>query len=325
MLRAIPSRPVEPAIEMYKLVVSDLDGTLLGPDHRLGDYTRGVLGRLRAAGTDLVLASGRHFMDIRGIARLLAAQGASDGGRKPGRNRVTAAGGRTKLDRAEDGAPTEAEHGYLISCNGAAVNAADGRLVQATCLGQEPLGFLLHDPLFRSVHTNVFLADAWLVEQADPSLLRFHRDSGFCYRVVDFAALDDPAVLKVYFSGAHDHLLDLEAEILTRYGETLGTTFSLPQTLEVMAAGVSKGAALARLLPDLGLTPADVVCIGDGLNDLEMLRLVADGGGLALLMDNADDRLHAALPDLPRIGSHADEAVASYLERMLANGTLRPA
>ncbi len=55
-----------------------------------------------------------------------------------------------------------------------------------------------------------------------------------------------------------------------------------------------------------------------------MLQLVADGGGLALLMDNADQRLHQALPQVPHIGSHADEAVARCLARLLAAGALRP-
>ena len=281
---------------MYKLVVSDLDGTLLGPDHRLGDYTRGVLRRVRGAGVDLVLASGRHFMDIRVLA-----------------------------DQVADGSDSSAAQpggGCLVSCNGAAVNAADGRLLQATCLRHETLDFLLRDPLFRDVHTNVFLTDAWLVERAEPGLLRYHQDSGFRYRVMDFAALDAPEVLKVFYYGEHEHLVDLEAEILARHGDALGTTFSLPQTLEVMAAGVSKGAALTRMLESIGLTPAEVVCYGDGLNDLEMLQLIADGGGLALLMDNADSRLQAALPDLPRAGSHADNAVARHLEELLADGLL---
>jgi len=118
-------------------------------------------------------------------------------------------------------------------------------------------------------------------------------------------------VLKVFYYGEHAHLVDLEAAIRERHD-------GRPQTLEVMAAGVSKGAALARLLADFGLTPADVVCYGDGLNDLEMLALIHDGGGLALLMANADARLHAALPDPPRIGSHAEEAVARHLEGLLA-------
>jgi Cof subfamily protein (haloacid dehalogenase superfamily) len=276
---------------MYKLVVSDLDGTLLGPDHRLGDYTRGVLARVHHAGADLVLASGRHFMDIRVLAGQL--------------------GGDATLAAAR-------QRGALVSCNGAAVNAADGRLLQTTCIAPDALAFLTRDPLFRQVQTNVFVTDAWLVEQAEPSLLRYHQDSGFRYRVVDFGGLDGSAVLKVFYYGEHAHLVDLEAAIRERHDGRLGTTFSLPQTLEVMAAGVSKGAALARLLADFGLTPADVVCYGDGLNDLEMLALIHDGGGLALLMANADARLHAALPDLPRIGSHAEEAVARHLEGLLA-------
>jgi Cof subfamily protein (haloacid dehalogenase superfamily) len=295
MLHAIGRNPQDTATEMYKLVISDLDGTLLGPDHRLGDYTRAVLGRVRQAGADVVLASGRHFMDI----RVLAAQLGEDAA--PGRGR-----------------------GCLVSCNGAAVNAADGRLLQSTCIAADALAFLTRDPLFQPVQTNVFLTNAWLVEQAEPSLLRYHQASGFCYRVVDFATLEAPAVLKVFYYGEHAHLLQLEAEILARHDHHLTTTFSLPQTLEVMAAGVSKGAALARLLPDMGIAPAEVVCIGDGLNDLEMLRLIAEGGGLALLMDNADPRLHAALPQLPHIGSHADEAVARYLDGLLAEGLLSP-
>ena len=285
---------------MYKLVVSDLDGTLLGPDHRLGDYTRRILARVRQAGADVVLASGRHFMDI----RVLAAQLGGDTG--------------TAL-------ATAARRGWLVSCNGAAVNAADGRLVQSTCIAADALAFLTRDPLFRQVQTNVFITDAWLVERAEPSLLRYHQDSGFRYRVVDFGSLDGAAVLKVFYYGEHAHLRDLEAAIRTRWNGHLGTTFSLPQTLEVMAAGVSKGAALARLLDDFGLSPAEVVCYGDGLNDLEMLALIADGGGLALLMENADPRLHAALPHLPRVGSHADEAVARHLDRLLADGLLAPA
>ena len=53
---------------MYRLVVCDLDGTLLNPRHRLGDYTRTVLQRLREAGVELMLASGRHAEDLRGLA-----------------------------------------------------------------------------------------------------------------------------------------------------------------------------------------------------------------------------------------------------------------
>jgi len=269
---------------MHKLVVSDLDGTLLGPDHRLGAYTRSVLARLRAAGIELILASGRHVMDV----GALSAQLGSDG--------------------------------CLITCNGAAVNDGQGRLMQSRCIEQAMVDFLLRDPLFASVHTNVFLTNAWLVERPEPDLLRYHQDSGFHYQVVDFGTLGELDVLKVFFSGEHEHLLRLEAAILERAGSQLGTTFSLPQTLEVMACGVSKGAALAMLLEQQGLSPTDVICFGDGLNDLDMLSLVADGQGKALLMDNADPRLHADLPELEVLGSNRDESVARYLDALLRAG-----
>lgn len=42
---------------------------------------------------------------------------------------------------------------------------------------------------------------------------------------------------------------------------------------EVMAEGVNKGNATRRLAAELGLDLADVICIGDGINDLEMLEI----------------------------------------------------
>lgn len=45
---------------MYKLIVCDLDGTFLTPKHRLGDYSRAVLTRLREQGVEVILASGRQ-------------------------------------------------------------------------------------------------------------------------------------------------------------------------------------------------------------------------------------------------------------------------
>lgn len=273
---------------MYKLVVSDLDGTLLGPDHRLGDYTRGVLRKLRAAGIDLILASGRHYMDVRAFSGQLGT------------------------------------HGCLITCNGAAVNDGQGRLVQSLSIDQDTVAFLLHDPLFAQVHTNVFLTDAWLVEQPEPSLLRYHQHSGFCYRVVDFAALDDVDVLKVFYYAEHAQLLELEAAINERIGDRVDTTFALPQTLEVMAAGVNKGAALRMILEGLELSPAEVVCFGDGLNDREMLHLIAAGAGTGLLMENADPRLHADLPALQVIGSNSTESVACYLDALLSGNAHPP-
>ncbi len=266
---------------MYKLVVTDLDGTLLTADHRLGEYTRGVLGRLRRQGVEIMLASGRHYQDVRSLSEQLGSRGC------------------------------------LISSNGAAVHDREAQLVHCHAIDPACLDFLLRDPTFDRVHTNVYRPDDWLVEAPEPTLLRYHQDSGFAYRIVDFAGLDDVPVLKVfYYCRDPDHLRTLERAITERHGNHLTTTYSLPVVLEVMAKGVSKGSALEGVVERLGFAPQDVIAFGDGRNDLEMLRYAGKG----VLMANADPGLREALPGLEVIGSNQDESVATYLQTVLMGG-----
>jgi len=265
---------------MYKLIVCDLDGTLLTPEHRLGDYSRSVLARLRELGIEIMLASGRHFQDIRRLSDQL--------------------GGK----------------GCLISSNGAAVHDRQARLVHRTVIDPECVDFLIGDPAFQGVHINVYRSEDWLVERPEPYLLQYHQDSGFAYRVTDLASMAPDDVLKVFFYGEPSMLKELEALILERYRERLTTTFSLPVTLEVMAQGVSKGAALGRVAEGLGIPLSEVIAFGDGMNDQEMLHLAGTG----IRMANADPRLKEALPDLEEIGSNREESVARYLEDLLLSG-----
>ena len=52
---------------MYKVVVSDLDGTLLNTQHQISPHTRNTLHRLHDQGIKLVVATGRHHVDVQGI------------------------------------------------------------------------------------------------------------------------------------------------------------------------------------------------------------------------------------------------------------------
>ena len=264
----------------FRLIVSDLDGTLLTPEHRVGDRTQRVLRRLRDQGIELVLASGRHFHDVRAISA------------------VFGSGVRT------------------VSSNGAAVYDADGEILEVASLEPSCLDFLVSDPAFATVHTNLYRTHDWLVERPEPRLLAYHAESGFSYRQVDFRSLDHEPVLKVFFYGEHPELSDLQGYIAQRCGGRVATTFSLPSILEVMAEGVSKGAALARIREGLGLDASEVIAFGDGLNDLEMLRAAGSG----ILMGNADPRLKAALPGNLVIGGNDEEAVARYLEELYGDG-----
>jgi Cof subfamily protein (haloacid dehalogenase superfamily) len=227
-----------------------------------------------------MLASGRHFQDIRTLSDQL--------------------GGK----------------GCLISSNGAAVHDRQARLVHRTVIDAECVGFLIGDPSFSGIHINVYRSEDWLVERPEPYLLQYHQDSGFGYRITDLANLEPDDILKVFFFGEPAELKRLEGLILERYGDRLSTTFSLPVTLEVMAQGVSKGAALARVAERLGVALGEVIAFGDGMNDREMLQLVGKG----VRMANADPRLQEALPHLEEIGNNREESVARYLEELFLSG-----
>lgn len=266
---------------MNQLIVSDLDGTLLDPEHRLGHYTLAVLEAVRRQGVEILLASGRHYRDVHSYAQQL--------------------GGCV----------------WLISSNGAAVHDRRSRLSYCRAIDPGCLEFLLHDPIFERVHTNIYRVHDWLVDRPEPSLLRYHQDSGFAYEVVDFADLDQQPVLKVfYYHRDPDRLQALECAIMERLGDLVTTTYSLPVVLEVMARGVSKGDALDWVLGQLGGSPGQVIAFGDGRNDLQMLRAAGKG----VLMGNADGRLKEALPHLEVIGSNAEEAVAKYLAERFGSG-----
>ena len=87
---------------------------------------------------------------------------------------------------------------------------------------------------------------------------------------------------------------------------------AVPDMLEVLPLGASKGTGARRLLDALGVAPARAAAIGDGENDLDMLR----GVGLGLAMANAVPSTRAAAAHvLSR--SNNEDGVAEAIERYL--------
>ena len=81
--------------------------------------------------------------------------------------------------------------------------------------------------------------------------------------------------------------------------------------LELVPLGVNKGNALARLLDVLGMTPQDLIAIGDNYNDLEMIELAGTG----VAMGNAPEDIQRRADFVTR--SNAEDGVAYALEQLL--------
>ncbi len=54
---------------MARLAAFDMDGTLLMPDHHLGEKTLSTLARLRERDITLTFATGRHALEMQRISR----------------------------------------------------------------------------------------------------------------------------------------------------------------------------------------------------------------------------------------------------------------
>ena len=65
------------------------------------------------------------------------------------------------------------------------------------------------------------------------------------------------------------------------------------------------------LLNEMGVDPAVVMAVGDGENDLELLRMA----GLSVAMGNAADAVKAAADAV--VGSNEDAGVAEAIERFV--------
>jgi Cof subfamily protein (haloacid dehalogenase superfamily) len=80
---------------------------------------------------------------------------------------------------------------------------------------------------------------------------------------------------------------------------------------ELLAPNVSKWSAIKNILTKYRISPNDVAAIGDGPNDIDMLRYV----GMGVAMENASEKVKAASNFVT--GHHENDGVAEFIERFL--------
>ena len=267
--------------DSVKIVASDLDGTLLAPNHQLSDFTKLTLKKLHEQGYTFIFATGRHHVDVAGIRQIA-------------------------------GIPA-----YMITSNGARVHDQNDQLMYSQNVPQElvqpVIDIVRQDP---NIFIHMYQNEDWLLDREDEMLAKFHSESGFSYKRFEADNAPSDRIAKVFFTHPeqdHEHLVTFEQKLKEAFGDKLNVTFSTPWCLEVMTAEVSKGHALDAVAKSLNLTLDNCVAFGDGMNDAEMLAMAGKG----LIMGTSHEKVMQALPDNEVIGSNANDAVAHYLAKHL--------
>ncbi|PSS52985.1 HMP-PP phosphatase [Leclercia sp. 29361] len=262
---------------MARLAAFDMDGTLLMPDHRLGDKTLSTLKRLHERDITLTFATGRHVLEMRHLMGALA------------------------LDA------------FLITGNGTRIHSLEGEVLYRQDLAPDVAEQVLHTTWDTQASIHVFNDTGWLTGKPIPALLDAHVYSGFQYQLTDLRRIPAHAVTKICFCSDHDDLCRLRIQLNEALGNRAHLTFSAIDCLEVLPVGCNKGSALAVLSDHLGLTMQECMAFGDAMNDREMLGSVGRG----LIMGNAMPQLIAELSHLPVIGHCRNEAVSHFLTHWL--------
>ncbi len=263
------------------VVASDLDGTLLTPEHSLSPYTKQVLQALRNKGIHFVFATGRHHIDVAQMRENM------------------------EIDA------------FMITSNGARVHDSEGHLVFSQSiepsLASEIAKMSMEDSL---VYTHLYRGDEWLINKEDTFSLEFYRDTQFTYQLFNPLDFDNNDIAKIYFTttdnALYPHLVQLKNRLDAKFGNKISVAFSTLNCLEVMAENVSKGSALKKVVEKLGYSLKESIAFGDGMNDYEMLKAAGKG----CIMQNGSSELKALLPELEVIGSNAEDAVPHYLSKL---------
>lgn len=267
--------------DSVKIVASDLDGTLLAPNHQLSDFTKLTLKKLHEQGYTFIFATGRHHVDVAGIRQIA-------------------------------GIPA-----YMITSNGARVHDQNDQLMYSQDVPQKlvqpVIDIVRQDP---NIFIHMYQNEDWLLDREDEMLAKFHSESGFSYKRFEADNAPSDGIAKVFFTHPeqdHEYLVTFEQKLKDAFGDKLNIAFSTPWCLEVMAAEVSKGDALQAVAQSIDLELENCIAFGDGMNDVELLSMAGKG----LVMGTSHEKVLKALPHNEVIGSNADDAVAHYLEKHL--------
>lgn len=222
---------------MIKLIVSDLDGTLIHHHTSIRPEDLEALAAAEQAGIAISFASGRMYPEIDSVMKDI--------------NRRV----------------------HAISQNGAYVHTSEGTLISHHAFDRELILELAAAAEGTPFLTMLCSPDSYMVERmTDHAKLIGKRLMAPFHEIPDVRDRLGIELMcgKLSFFGEVAELHKLQHRLLEQYHGRIDAYIADIDCLDVMPLGVSKGTGLHALLARLGLQPDEVVCIGDSFNDLAM-------------------------------------------------------
>ncbi|NVM95033.1 HAD family hydrolase [Arthrobacter wenxiniae] len=259
------------------LIALDVDGTLVDHDGNMTGTVRDAAAAVVDAGHEIVIATGRSLGAMLPVVEQIGMV-----------------------------------RGYGVCSNG----GVTVRLDPALDRGYEVVERVTFNPRAALTTLRDIIPGArFALEDADGNFLstsRFQDASfGIQARGVDFHHLLDARAVRVVVNSAEASTEEFSAAIAAAGLHGVAYAVGWSAWLDIAAAGVTKATALEKLRAGMGIDTARTVAVGDGSNDIEMLRWA----GLGVAMGQADAAVRAAANEVT--ASVYDDGAAAVLRRLL--------
>lgn len=276
----------------YKLIAIDLDGTLLSPDGSVSPRNRAAVHLAVSAGFRVVFATGRNFTESRRI--------------------IETVGHRDLCVFVSGAIVMDVKRGLVI--HRMTMHSELAREVSALIedLGHPALALQDHDSPVSDyiVTSNVQLNDAtasWIkVTQASLE---------YAGRLADHP---HPCTLRVGLVASRDETARIEKRMVDHFGDRLIVhSLYVPaydvEVLEAFDPAVNKWQGVLHVARTCNVVPAEIVAVGDDVNDLSMIT----SAGLGAAMGNAKPRVAAAAKRV--LKSNAEDGLAEFIEELVSS------
>ncbi len=280
-----------------KLVVCDLDGTLLNEDKEISARNINAITKANEAGVAVTICSGRIFTMLEAYVRTLNLQ-----------------------------VP-------LISSNGAVIASPHGEILRGVRMDTDDcyktLTFSFNEQLdcivvcdeacyytsnsirvkyFRQYNEIAAVQNLDLINLIELPVPQEQVDEAWVR--LNFPQFEELALRKLLIYDTAYIKYDLTADFLAEHTQ-LNVSSSDPGLLDIVPRGVDKGTGLALLAEHFGLLPDEVMVIGDYDNDITMFKWA----GLPVAMDNAVDEIKQLATYITE--SNANDGVAQAIEKLI--------
>ena len=266
----------------YKLLVLDVDGTLLNDEREISKRTLAALLKVQQMGVRIVLASGRPTYGLMPLAKT--------------------------LELGNYG-------GFVLSYNGCQIiKAQNGEILFERRINPEMLPYLEKKArkngfAIFTYHDDTLITDSpdneYIKNEALLNNLKIIKEDEFS-TAIDFAPCKCMLV-----SDKEKALIGLEQHWEKRLAGTLDAFRSEPYFLEVVPCGVNKANTLGALLEHLGVTREEVIAVGDGVCDVTMLQLA----GMGVAMGHSQDSVKVCADYVT--ASNEVDGVALAVEKLI--------